>query len=156
MELKDWVTLGIASLSLVISIILGYREIIRERRRISINLEYLDLQNVMQVFIVNIGQRPITLTDLSMETQMFGEGEEEYYEKIRGGSLYNLEPEEVIFPVTLSDGDHVSIPLSDLIIDRVISNRLKAKITVFDAEGNEYKKFKLRHHDKKWGGYYKD
>jgi len=57
------------------------------------------------------------------------------------------------FPVTLTDGQHVSLELPRVVSQEIYDVHGDVKITVYDTENREYRKFEKIAHDEKYGGY---
>jgi hypothetical protein len=146
----DILTLIIAIYGAGIASILGYRELRREKRRINIILEYVSWIEQTQLTIVNIGYRPITIADISADIGIKQNGEI-IWDRVPRNTLFNTRIRQDAFPVTLSDGEHITLPLI-LFGDEHLKENL-AKISVYDIEGNVYKDFKTREYDPKWGYY---
>jgi len=51
----------------------------------------------------------------------------------------------------LNDGEHVTLPLSDMVSNKLVDNGLKANISVHDAEGRTYNKYTIGSRNPKWG-----
>ncbi len=151
MGVSDPLTIIIAAYGAIVSTILGIRELRKERRQISVILEYVDVMEKVQVTIVNSGYRPITITGISMALPMAGPS----LEKVPSGILFSDELDKWPFPVTLTDGQHISLLLSDDLTDSIVRAKMDIKLKVFDAEGNIYSKYKIMRYDTKGGGYYK-
>jgi hypothetical protein len=141
MDIVDVFALVVSVYAAVVSSILGVRELKRDRRRISVMLELVPFYETAQVTIVNIGHRQVTLTDMAI-----------------GDCPRNCLLAEVVeepFPVTLDDGEHITLPLSEVLSEMVASNPRGVRLHVYDAEGHEYTKFSVWEHNPKWGTYRK-
>jgi hypothetical protein len=153
MTTSEIVTLLLAIYGASLSTYLGAREIQKERRRIKIFLEFADWVERAQITIVNVGHRPITITEIGMSMKPLKiRGSQ--YEGIPTDSLYSGEGNYPHLPKTLEDGEHITLPLSSVVSREVGEGSTQIKLSVYDAEGNVFNKFKLRRHDKKWGTYY--
>lgn len=143
---SDMVTLILAGYGAVVSTILGIRELQRDRRRISVILEYVVWCERAQITITNVGHRPITVTEIGMEV----EGE-----RVPRNALFAPEVEREPLPVTLGDGEYITLPLSGVIGEIFRKTGMPARVSVYDVEGNVYKRFRTRVYDPKWGHYSK-
>lgn len=137
----------------ITSTVLLIREILKERRKITIILEYVAWYERVQIVIVNSGHRPITITEISMRI-FSSNGEDDFGEPIPKNALFDLDLLDKPLPQIIKDGESVSLPLSSVISKNLLDNKLKAKINIFDAEGNKFSDFKIRTLDQKWGGYH--
>src|SRR5215218_8545911 len=155
MSLLQTGTFIIAIYGAVISTILAIREIRKDRKRILTILEYVEFLGRAQVTITNIGHRPITITEVGMSTLSELEGGGDWWESVPRNVLFDPEiyVDGIPLPVTLNDGDHVTLPLNDALSGILSANQMKARITVSDVQGNEYREFKTRLHNPKWGYY---
>jgi hypothetical protein len=137
----DILTLIVAVYGALVSSILGIRELQRDRRRINIMLELVPFYERAQITIINIGHRPITITDIAVSdcprNALFAQGVEEP------------------LPITLGDGEYTTLPLSSVLSEMAFANPSDMHLSVYDAEGNEYNKFKSWEHNPKWGRYRK-
>lgn len=70
-------------------------------------------------------------------------------EPIYASDLFQIDDKAYPFPFTLSDGQHMDIPIKE---DLGMSAKYgKLEIQVFDAEGNVYSDYRFRNIDIKWG-----
>lgn len=152
MSISDLITIIVALYGAVLSTILGLRELRRERRRISIILEHVAWYERAQITIINTGHRPITVTEIGMSVY-FEQGGRGGYDRVPRNALFGHELEVEPFPVTIRDGESITLPLSPLVSEALLGSRMKAEVTVYDVEGNEYKEFRTRMYDPKWGAY---
>ena len=154
MNTNDVLTLILAAYGAIVSTILGIRELQRDKRRITVILEYMAFYEHAQITITNVGQRPITITEVGMETGTKKNGKT-YWESVPRNALFTLAVEEQPLPVTLGDGEHIALPLSDVISRIFLEDKTLMKASVYDVEGNVYKKLRTRLYDPKWGHYSK-
>ena len=145
------VTLVLAVWGAILSTILGIREISREKRKIKVFLDHIDIVERDQLTVVNIGTRPITITKIScvIETKQDGTT---YTEQTPGDFFhddYYKSDLKIPLPKKLEDGEFVTILLADNI--RFMSG---LNVVVYDSEGNSYKGFTARNYDTKRGLYY--
>lgn len=147
-------TLALAVYGAIVSTILGVREIRNGRRRILVILEYVAFYERAQVKITNTGYRPINITEIGVQIYFEQEGKG-FWDQVPRNSLFGPAVEAEPFPTTIDDGEHLTLPLSDVVGSQLLENGMRAKVTVYDVEGNEYREFKTRLHNPKWGSYAK-
>jgi len=141
MDYEKIITWGLAIYGAVLSTILGVRELINERRRIIIFLQYWEFHNNYSILITNVGHRPITLLGISMDFLP-----QEYV------PMNVIVPRaENPFPVTLTDGQHLTITLSQGLSSEIYDIKENIKITVYDSENRKYSKFKRLSFNEKAG-----
>jgi len=151
MSINDILILIIALYGAVIATILGIREIQGEKRRISVVLEYVAFYECTQITIINIGHRPITITEIGMAENVNPNGKE-YWQPVPRNAIFESLNEP--FPATLTDGEHITLLLSNAVGPSFfMDNGRLAKVFVYDVEGNVYTKFKTRIYNPKWGIY---
>src|SRR5215208_5849039 len=151
-------TLAIAVYGAGLSTWLAVREIRKDRRRILVVLEYASFFERAQIIITNVGHRPITITAIAMSVWEEQTDRPAVLMPVPQNALLATEFQNelgrlVPFPVTINDGDHVTLPLSSYVGERLTAHRMRASLTVFDIEGNEYREYTARHYNPKWGGY---
>lgn len=151
MNLNDLLTFLIALYGAVIASILGYRELKRDKRRISVVVEHVDFVERTQITLINTGIRPITISEISMEENLNQDGKEQW-QSVPRNALFDSGDE--LFPITLTDGEHITLLLSEVVGPSFFMNSGKnARLKVYDVEGNVYTKFKTRVYNPKWGIY---
>jgi len=136
----------------ITSTVLLIREILKERRRITIILEYVAWYERVQIVIVNSGHRPITISEISMRI-LSSNGEDNFGEPIPKNALFDLDKIEKPLPKIIKDGESIILPLSQTISEHLLENNFNVKIFVYDAEGHEFMNFKKRLNNPKWGQY---
>jgi hypothetical protein len=149
------ITLAIAIYGAVLSTILAYRQIKRDRRRILVFLEYAHFLNRAQITITNIGYRPIMIRAISMSTWI-AQGGNAGWQPVPTNLLFEPEflteyPEPL--PATLNDGEHLTLPLTRAVSSILISNKMKAQIRVHDSQGKEYRGYRTRMLNPPWEQY---
>jgi len=152
MSIAEIIAIILGIYSTIVSTILGIREVRRDRRRITVILEYIAWHERGQVTIVNSGHRPITVTEIGMSLFFKHEGDG-YWDRVPRNAMFGQGVEHDSFPVIIRDGESITLPLSDVVSSYLSENRMKAKLSVYDVEGNKYTKFQTRMHDPKWGSY---
>jgi hypothetical protein len=143
MDIEKIITLVLAIYGALLSTILGIREIAKERRKIAIFLEFKQWSGIFSIIITNVGHRPITLVDISMQLPPHGEN-------LPRGLLREIKDP---FPITLDDGEHLNLELS-LHTSSFINpfeKKKNIKIIVYDSEGRKYNNFKMLYHNEKYG-----
>jgi hypothetical protein len=151
---NDIVTLLIAVYAAAIATVLAVREIRRDRRRIRIALEHVAFYERVQTTVTNSGFRPITITEIGMAVGEDQNGKV-YWDPVPRNALFAPEVDVELLPAALEDGEPLSILLSDEISRNLFHNEMRAKVSVYDAEGTVYTDFRTRIHNPKWG-YYRD
>jgi hypothetical protein len=143
----------IAIYGAVLATILAVIEIRKERKKITIILEYVTIYERAQILITNSGHRSITLTNMTMKTKI-KDREGMHWEAVPQNALYDTANGMSPFPLTIKDGESVSIPLGTVVTDYLLENKLMTNLAIFDSEGNSYTKYEPKILDGKWGGYY--
>lgn len=142
--------LFIAIYGALLSTALLLNELLQQRKKLSIILEHVAWYETVQVIITNVGRRTLTLVEMKIDT-IVGTGENAHWEMVPKNALLNIDDP---FPITLKDGEAVSIPLGNVLAETLINNRINAKIEVYDSQGKKYSDYKSRTYDAKWGGYH--
>jgi hypothetical protein len=128
----------------VVSTILVYREIRKGRRRVLIRLDYVAFLEMAEVTITNVGYRPITITGINVHP--------EGSDMVPSNSLLSSRiAASQDLPATLSDGEHVTLPLSDAVSSILSKNGMRTYIGVHDSEGRTYSEHKTGERNPKWG-----
>lgn len=155
MDLNEVLTLIIALWGAGLATILGIRELKKEQRRVKVILEFVRWVERYQLTIVNIGHRPITITEIGMVAHFKkDEVNPAHTETVPSNAVFELEPEKTTFPFNLTDGEYVNLPLSVVLSNYLAENKLNdLEIYVYDAEGHVFKDYQRREHDVKWGQY---
>ena len=125
-----------------LSTYLAIREKRKEKRKISVFLEYTYYTETLQISIVNTGFRPVTVVN---STVVMGS------ETVPHGGFA-----ENPLPVVLGDGQRVTIPFDRYVSRMWWENRDKFpfKIMIIDAEGNKYEPIgDVRYFNAKYGSY---
>src|SRR5215211_4322317 len=136
-------TLIIAGYGALLSTFLALRQWWQGRKRIRIRLNYVAFLELAEITITNIGYRPITITGIELHP--------EGSDMVPSNSLLSTraEPTQPL-PATISDGEHIMLPLSDVVTDILNRNGMKTSIRVHDAEGRTYSKYKTGRRNPKW------
>ncbi|MCA9943484.1 MAG: hypothetical protein KC449_08380 [Anaerolineales bacterium] len=122
----------------ILSTILAVREKKKERRQIKVFLEFVNYVEQLQLSIINVGFRPVTIKSVSMT---YGG------EAVPNGGLESYQ-----LPQIISDGDQITLPINRAISNYWTSNKSTLDIRVYDAEGNVFVPGQIRYMDAKWGG----
>jgi len=154
MSTLDLLSLLIAVYGAIVASILAARELLRERRKVKIFLDHVAWYERAQLSVTNVGHRPITLVGIALAIAV-GDEASPYFEEVRRGDIFALDLPKDPLPFTLADGEQIALPLSQPVSDQLIANRMRARLTLFDAEGRKYEDFAARILDAKWGGYLK-
>lgn len=154
----EWITFVIAIWGAALATFLGIREFLKDRRQIRIILEYQEFTEIVQIRIINIGIRPITISNVIMNV-FFNTTDKQpkHWERVPANALFGTRKEDdsVSLPVTIEDGKQITLQLSEVVYGALMENRMRAKICVYDAEGREYTRFDRLYYNAKWGGYSK-
>ena len=139
-ELKDVITLIIALYGAVLSTVNAVRDARRGKRKIQVFLDYHAFETRYKLLVVNIGYRPVTLSECGI--RLFD---------IKGKPVEQL-PLHVImdssekFPFSLTDGTQKSFDIPNSLDDpqTIKDNKWKVEAFARDAEGNIYATDKIR------------
>jgi hypothetical protein len=140
----DLATSVLALYGALLSTMLGILELRRDRRRVSVILQYGQFSGGYSVIITNVGHRPVTITGMFLalgRDQPFPTGELE---------LHNGQD---LFPKTLTDGQTLVVRLPRGLTAHLDSEQEVLQITVYDAEGREYKNYRKLSYNEKYGWY---
>jgi len=134
----------------VISTILGIRELQKEKKLIRIFIQYVGWGEVYTLKIINVGQRPITISSVSVSMKRtHKEDGTIYYEPIQDGWIFTIDS-STHFPVKLEDGDSIELQFSEVMQGLLRANNGDAGLCVFDIEGNSYVKYEKLYFDAKY------
>jgi hypothetical protein len=156
MVTKDWITAIVATYGAILSSYLAFREILKERRKIKIILEYVEVRDIVLLIVANGGHRPVKIIDIKICISQEGANGKEYMKDVPHAALFNIPNPEI--PKLLGYGESVIYELQPVLSDRLIGNYIlggKVNVSLFDAEGNEYTKVEERIGNAKWGGSHK-
>jgi hypothetical protein len=148
------ISLIIAIYGALLSTGLFIHKILKDRKKLSIILEYIAWVEKFQIIITNSGHRPLTLTGISMKVYI-GEGVNAHWESIPQMDLFVYVQDAYPFPVIINAGEAISIPLEPTISGCHLKSQKTVMLSVFDTEGKEYSDFRTRTYDAKWGYYTK-
>lgn len=150
MSINEVLTLIFALYGAGLATFLGIRELVKERRRIRILLQYVGWGEVYILRIVNIGQRPITIQSVSMFVKnTHKEVGISNYEPIQDGFVFSMESAKNL-PVKLEDGESVELLFSELVQGMLQRNKGDFNLRVYDIEGNCYSKVEKIYFDAKY------
>ena len=132
MSTDQLITLGIALYGAILSTVLGIWELAKERRRITMFLQFGEFTMRYSIIITNVGHRPVTLLNLSVllpdeaipQTALFDGGDP--------------------FPITLADGQHLEAKLYETTSQFILAANGDPKIILRDAENRVYTKYKKK------------
>jgi len=146
MPILDWLTFAIAIYGAIVATLLGIREIRREEKKVALFFILHEWEGAYSINVTNIAHRPITIIDMLLSVGG---------ETIPKNILEFGEVEQIIFewplPVTLTDGQFVTIRIP-YNISRLISDQdKKVEIIVYDAEGKTYSEYKRLSYSSKYG-----
>lgn len=122
----------------------------KEKRQIRVFLEWVAWYEYAQIVIINIGHRPVTITEVGIAIPYKTNNGSIIWDDVPRNSL--LRDMKKPFPTTLEDGDAFILPLSDVVSSSVYPS-MRVQVSVFDSEGNQYTRYKARLYDPKWGHY---
>jgi len=153
MKLIDWIQLIIAGWGAILSSILGVREIFRAKRQVRVYLEHIHWVERLQVIVVNIGHRPVTITSVAARPiPDISKGMSPSEAK----PFYPTPLEEdgdIELPVVLKDGESVSYFLPELALNMIYVDGIEIEAYARDAEGKEYTTKRMRKLDAKYDKY---
>jgi len=129
-------------------------EILKQRKKLSIILEYLYGYDKVQVIITNTGHRPVTLTGMNVKIS-FKEIDAMIWENFRRDNLSSEVQEKHIFPVLIKDGESTIIPLRSAVEEDLAKTRFQARINIYDSEGKEHTINISRFYEAKYFGSHK-
>ncbi|MDD2921938.1 MAG: hypothetical protein PHQ36_06595 [Anaerolineales bacterium] len=129
-----------------LSTILGFLEFRKERRKITIFLVENN-EKFYSITITNVGHRTITLMNLNMVIPSKGIISLNSLLRIKDGEDEVKSP----LPVTLTDGEKVTIPISLEYSEYIRREEKVISITVNDAESIKHIKYKRLSYDAKSG-----
>lgn len=146
MDTKDVITLFVAIWGAILSTILAIREISRERRKIVVTLFKISWLESYKISITNIGHRPITISEIGLA---IGIKRKAPYEPVRSSARFATEESYLPpkLPLILTDGQTAEFHLSNYITKELLDKSNKLFISVYDSEGNIYKKYKTSNYD---------
>ena len=124
-----------------LSTYLAIREKRKEKRKLTVFLEYVYFSEILQISIINVGFRPVTVINVTVT---------DFIEVVPHGGLIDNP-----LPTVLEDGQRVTISFDRFISQMWWENREKSslKFLVYDAEGNEYEPVGIRYFNAKYGSY---
>jgi hypothetical protein len=135
-------TLILAGYGALLSTLLALREWRNGRRRIRIRLDRVHFYEIAQLTITNVGYRPVTITGI----EIIPKGRP----AVPSNSLLSPRFESTPLPATINDGEHITLPLADVVSDQLNANGMKATLKVYDSEGRTYRKYKTGTRNPKW------
>ena len=140
----------------VVSTILGINELLKTRRKVELFLEYVAGYEKYRLIVVNIGYRPITITSVAIGIYRIEGGKKVFIDGVPANALFSADHEPPSLPITLKDGEQAVFWLTAQLTETKFREEDNIGVIVFDAEGREFKTYKEREFDAKWGSYYKD
>lgn len=153
MSWLDVVTVILAAWGAILATILGVKEMRRESRKIKIILEHIDFYETCQIRIINIGHRPITIAEISLDVPV--DEKRKNWDSAPANVLIDTEdPEFRPLPITIDDGKQIVIKFSKVVGSVILEKNMNVRLFVYDIEGKVYKKFQKLHYNPKWGHYY--
>ena len=150
------IALIVAVYGAVVSTVLGINELLKTRRKVTLFLEYVAFYENYRLIVVNIGYRPITITNVALGIYRIEGGKKVFIDPVPANALYSADHPSPSLPITLKDGDQAVFWLTSVLTETKFSEEDKIGVVVYDAEGREFKTYKERVFDPKWGTYYKD
>lgn len=144
MSLENWgiiagLIFGIWGAAL--STYLAINEKRKDKRKLTVFLEFIHFSDTLQISIINTGFRPVTVINVTVASST---------EVVPHGGLVSNP-----LPVVLEDGERVTIPFDRYFSQMWWENRedFFYKFLVYDAEGNEYEPIGVRYFNAKYGSY---
>ena len=145
METRDIISLGIAGVSVVVSIVLGTIKIRRDQKQPLIMVDYVSFYETAYLNIINRSNRLITIVSMSMNLNG---------EPVPINAMFSGDSENIIaFPKQIPEFGSVKLELSSILADTIHQDKTKnLKINVYDIEGKIYSKYRIREINGKLGG----
>ena len=139
-ELKDVIILILALYGAVLSTINAIRDARRGRRKIQIFLDYHAFETRYILLVVNVGYRPVTLSECGI--RLF----DQKGKPVEQLPLHVIMGTDEKFPFSLTDGTQKSFDIPNSLDDPQVIKENKWKVEAFtrDAEGNIYTTNKIR------------
>jgi hypothetical protein len=141
MTFTDWLAIYaafIGTIGTVLSVILGIREINKEKRELKVYIERNVWLYYAYLKIVNTGHRPVTIKRIVATRYVLKDGKKVGAEYIRPGHCFKLEDLDKL-PLILEDGEQVSLEFSEIVSGFLTSEDYSMEVSVFDAEERAYK-----------------
>jgi hypothetical protein len=143
MTLLDIATLALATWGAALSTFLGFTELRKQKRRLRVVCEYVAFSERAQLVIINVGHRPVTVASVSIGAKM---GDD--WESVPSIAMFD---DKNPFPLTLSDGEHITLPLVEQLAETLRQDPHGVQVTVYDIEGTAHNEVSMRTHNPKWG-----
>jgi hypothetical protein len=140
MESPLWLTILtiiIAVYSAILATFLGYKDLLRGRRKIALYIQFFAPYQKAKLIICNSGYRPITITSIRMV--IYKEKKKKFVdsENIPADKMFEDEHEYYKIPFSLKDGEMIDFILSETLIKRILEREDDEviKVVAVDAEG---------------------
>lgn len=149
MEKVDWaIVIAIyGALLSTIGIVVKLLDLKKEKRQLTIFLEQMLFFETYRLRLVNLGQRPINIREIGMNIIQKRDNVIVLDEAVPRKSMFD---DETDFPIGLTDGMEICLPLSHVLNDELSKAGSALSILVRDSEGNKYTSFKKTSYNPKW------
>ena len=149
MEKVDWAFIIAIYGAFLSTVGIGIKlwEFKKEKRQLTIFLENLLFYETYRLRLVNSGHRPINIREIGMYIIQRNENEIVLDEAVPRKSMFDR---EVNFPIGLTDGMEISLPLSPVLNYELKKADSTLYIIVRDSEGNNFTNFQKTSYNPKW------
>lgn len=124
----------------------------KEKRAFKTIFEFIEHKMAAQLLITNSGYRPVSITRVIIYFYEEREGERDSIKAVPQEFLYAKESKNSL-PVLLSEGEQVSLQLSDVVAAEYLKTR-RIRVNVKDSEGKTYVGHEERFFNSERGLYY--
>lgn len=147
------ITAVVALYGAIVASFLALREFRREKRNVVVFLEFVYFYERYRLVIVNAGFRPVTITSLAID--IYDPKEKDIIDSAPSNSILSPDEDENKIPVTIKDGEQITLWLTDVLRDMYLASDKKIIASVFDSEGHVFKTDQTRYFNPKFGKYEK-
>ena len=154
----DIIQLVLAAWGAGLATYLGIRELRKESRRIRIFLDHVHWVERHQLIVVNIGHRPVTITDVGIRVTAKDPGIRNDPEMSRPIGPARREDGTISprLPAVLTDGQSLTFLLDEQADSYLHSEEFTFIAFAHDAENREYSTKKMRAYDAKYEHYVRE
>jgi hypothetical protein len=116
------------------------------KRNIATIITHTYFYEKFEITFVNTGRRPITITDIRMETKLDG-GHGHIWLRIPSSEIISNDRDKEPFPLALTDGEHKTFQISGVASEHIYKSNYNVRTVVYDNEGKLYKRLVIRYHN---------